>query len=58
MAGLLVLGAIPSGLAGTAHTANGLYFVRFFIGILGGTFVTCQAWTTAFFDKNVVGRGN
>ena len=58
MAGLLVLGAIPSGLAGTAHTANGLYFVRFFIGILGGTFVTCQTWTTAFFDKNVVGTGN
>ncbi|KAL4065998.1 major facilitator superfamily domain-containing protein [Scleroderma citrinum] len=58
MAGLLVLGAIPSGLAGTAHTAKGLYFVRFFIGILGGTFVTCQAWTTAFFDKNVVGTAN
>ncbi|KAL4079388.1 major facilitator superfamily domain-containing protein [Scleroderma citrinum] len=58
MAGLLVLGAIPSGLAGTAHSANGLYFVRFFIGILGGTFVTCQAWTTAFFDKNVVGTAN
>ena len=58
MAGLLVLGAIPSGLAGTAHTANGLYVIRFFIGILGGTFVTCQTWTTAFFDKNVVGTGN
>lgn len=58
MAVLLVLGAIPSGLAGTAHTANGLYFIRFFIGILGGTFVTCQAWTTAFFDKNVVGTAN
>lgn len=58
MAGLLILGAIPSGLAGTAHTALGLYLVRFFIGILGGTFVTCQAWTTAFFDKNVVGTGN
>ena len=58
MAGLLVLGAIPSGLAGTVQTVNGLYLIRFFIGILGGTFVTCQAWTTAFFDKNVVGRGN
>ena len=58
MAGLLVLGAIPSGLAGTARTATGLYLVRFFIGILGGTFVACQAWTTAFFDKNVVGPGN
>ncbi|KAI5984371.1 major facilitator superfamily domain-containing protein [Pisolithus marmoratus] len=58
MAGLLICGAIPSGLAGTAHTANGLYIVRFFIGILGGTFVACQAWTTAFFDKNVVGTAN
>ncbi|KAI6106918.1 major facilitator superfamily domain-containing protein, partial [Pisolithus croceorrhizus] len=58
MAGLLICGAIPSGLAGTAHTATGLYTVRFFIGILGGTFVACQAWTTAFFDKNVVGTAN
>jgi len=58
MAGLLVLGAIPSGLAGTAHSAIGLYMIRFFIGILGGTFVTCQAWTTVFFDKKVVGTAN
>ncbi|KAH7886819.1 major facilitator superfamily domain-containing protein [Phlebopus sp. FC_14] len=58
MAGLLILGAIPSGLAGTVSTATGLYVVRFFIGILGGTFVTCQAWTTAFFDTNVVGTAN
>ena len=58
MAGLLVLGAIPSGLAGTAHTVEGLHLIRFFIGMLGAIFVTCQAWTTAFFDKNVVGRGN
>jgi len=58
MAWLLVLGAIPSALAGVIHTADGLYFVRFFIGILGGTFVTCQTWTTAFFDKNVVGTAN
>ncbi|KAH7912719.1 major facilitator superfamily domain-containing protein [Hygrophoropsis aurantiaca] len=58
MAGLLVLGAIPSGLAGTISTVNGLYIIRFFIGILGGTFVTCQAWTTIFFDKNVVGQAN
>ncbi|KAG0698595.1 major facilitator superfamily domain-containing protein [Suillus ampliporus] len=58
MAGLLIIGAIPSGLAGTVSTANGLYIIRFFIGILGGTFVSCQAWNTAFFDKNVVGRAN
>ncbi|KAF9007402.1 nitrate transporter [Cyathus striatus] len=58
MAGLLVLGAIPSGLAGTAHNASTLYALRFFIGILGGTFVPCQAWTSAFFDKNCVGTAN
>ncbi|KZT23031.1 nitrate transporter [Neolentinus lepideus HHB14362 ss-1] len=58
MAAMLVVGAIPSGLAGTISTASGLYAVRFFIGILGGTFVTCKAWTTVFFDKNVVGRAN
>lgn len=32
MAAILVLGAIPSGLAGTVTTVHGLYAVRFFIG--------------------------
>lgn len=58
MAGLLLIGAIPSGLAGTAHSAGTLYVLRFFIGILGGTFVPCQAWTSAFYDKNCVGAAN
>jgi NNP family nitrate/nitrite transporter-like MFS transporter len=58
MACLLILGAIPSGLAGTAHNAETLYVLRFFIGILGATFVPCQAWTSAFFDKNCVGFAN
>ncbi|KAI0804812.1 major facilitator superfamily domain-containing protein [Irpex lacteus] len=58
MAGILLVGAIPSGLAGTVSSAQGLYIIRFFIGILGATFVPCQAWTTAFFDTNVVGRAN
>ncbi|TFK34311.1 nitrate transporter [Crucibulum laeve] len=58
MACILIIGAIPSGLAGTAHNAQTLYILRFFIGILGGTFVPCQAWTSAFFDKNCVGTAN
>ncbi|KAI0035447.1 nitrate transporter [Vararia minispora EC-137] len=58
MAALLVLGAIPSGLAGLVSSAEGLSAVRFFIGILGATFVPCQAWTTTFFDKKVVGQAN
>ncbi|KAJ7474317.1 hypothetical protein FB451DRAFT_1398298 [Mycena latifolia] len=56
MAGLLVLGAIPSGLAGTAHSAQSIYVLKFFIGILGGTFVPCQASTACFVDKNIAGR--
>lgn len=32
MAGLLLVGAIPSGLAGTASSYSGLCAVRFFIG--------------------------
>ncbi|KAF5354720.1 hypothetical protein D9756_005270 [Leucocoprinus leucothites] len=58
MAGVLILGAIPSGLAGTARSAESLYTLRFFIGILGATFVPCQAWTSAFFDKSCVGSAN
>ena len=37
---------------------GGLETVRFFISILGGTFVPTQAWTTTFFDKTVVGTAN
>jgi len=32
MAAVLLLGSIPSGLAGTVHSAQGLYIIRFFIG--------------------------
>ncbi|KAF2204291.1 high affinity nitrate transporter NrtB [Delitschia confertaspora ATCC 74209] len=56
--GCLLLGAIPTALAGTIHNAAGLYSIRFFVGILGSTFVPCQVWTTGFFDRNVVGTAN
>ena len=55
---ILVAGAIPTALAGTINNATGLLIIRIFIGILGGTFVPCQVWTTGFFDKNVVGTAN
>lgn len=57
-AGCLVLGAIPTFLAGTIKNAAGLYVIRFFIGILGGSFVPCQVWTTGFYDKKIVGTAN
>lgn len=57
-AACLLIGAIPTFLAGTISSAAGLYTIRFFIGILGGSFVPCQVWTTGFYDKNIVGTAN
>ena len=57
-AGILLIGAIPTALAGTVSTPAGLITVRFFVGILGGSFIPCQVWTTGFFDKNIVGTAN
>ncbi|KAG9673191.1 nitrite transporter, partial [Aureobasidium melanogenum] len=57
-AGCLLVGAIPTFLAGTISSAAGLYVIRFFIGILGGSFVPCQVWTTGFYDKNIIGTAN
>ena len=54
----ILAGAIPTALVGTVQSARGLIAVRFFIGILGGSFVPCQVWTTGFFDKNIVGTAN
>ncbi|KAJ5752886.1 hypothetical protein N7520_009803 [Penicillium odoratum] len=56
--GLLLAGAIPTAMAGLVTTPNGLIALRFFIGILGGTFVPCQVWCTGFFDKTIVGTAN
>ncbi|KAL9604614.1 MAG: hypothetical protein Q9219_000334 [cf. Caloplaca sp. 3 TL-2023] len=57
-AGCLFAGAIPTVLAGAVYNAKGLLALRFFVGILGGSFVPCQVWSTGFFDKNVVGTAN
>jgi len=58
MVALLSAGAIPVALAGTITNAAGLCILRFFIGIIGGCFVPTVVWTTAFFDKNIVGTAN
>lgn len=57
-ASLLLVGCLPIGLAPLVKNATGLYVSRFFIGVLGATFVPCQVWCTGFFDKNVVGTAN
>ncbi|KAF0539740.1 nitrate transporter [Gigaspora margarita] len=58
MATLLLAGAIPTALASLIHNADGLYASRFFIGVLGATFVPCQFYTTQMYEKNVVGSAN
>ncbi|KAJ9659792.1 hypothetical protein H2201_007228 [Coniosporium apollinis] len=57
-AGCLLAGCVPTFLAGAVYNAHGLLALRFFVGILGGSFVPCQVWTTGFFDKHVVGSAN
>lgn len=57
-AGVLLAGAVPTAMAGLVTDATGLIVLRFFIGILGASFVPCQVWSTGFFDKNVVGTAN
>ncbi|KAK3936470.1 nitrate transporter [Diplogelasinospora grovesii] len=55
---ILLLGSIPVGLAPLIKDASGLYVIRFFLGLLGATFVPCLVWCTGWFDKNVVGTAN
>ncbi|KAK4057708.1 hypothetical protein OIO90_001356 [Microbotryomycetes sp. JL221] len=52
---ILWASALPCGLAGTISGPVGLYFIRFFMGIAGGSFVPAQVWVTAHFDKRVLG---
>lgn len=55
---ILLAGAIPTALAGLVQNVAGLIAIRFFVGVLGGSFVPCQVWSTGFFDKNIVGTSN
>ncbi|KAF9904645.1 High-affinity nitrate transporter 2.1 [Linnemannia zychae] len=58
MACLLIAGAVTIGLAGLVSDANGLIVIRFFIGIVGATFVPCQYWASRMFSSNIVGTAN
>jgi len=55
---LLCTASIPAALTGLVHTARGLNVLRLFIGFAGGTFVSCQYWTSRMFTKEVVGTAN
>ncbi|ETI35412.1 hypothetical protein F441_18121 [Phytophthora nicotianae CJ01A1] len=57
-AALLVIGAIPVASAVLAFDYVGFMFVRFFIGLVGCTFVSTTYWTSTMFSKEVVGSAN
>jgi Major Facilitator Superfamily len=59
MAATLVAAAIPTMLAGVlVNTPASLYLVRFFIGMAGSAFVTCQYWTSCMFTVEIAGTAN
>ena len=58
MSGLLIVGSIPLAFAGLITSGTGLIIVRLCIGILGGTFIPCQFWTSAMFNVKIVGTAN
>ncbi|KAE9404101.1 MFS general substrate transporter [Gymnopus androsaceus JB14] len=49
MAGILIAGTIPTGLAAIVNNVAGFY---------GGSFVPCEAWTSLFFHSSIVGMAN
>lgn len=58
MAALLVVGSIPIFCVGLVNSWQGLVALRAAIGILGGSFVMSQAWTTNMFKKRCIGSAN
>ncbi|KAE9103122.1 hypothetical protein PF010_g13854 [Phytophthora fragariae] len=55
---LLVIGAIPVASAALVTTYTGLMLARFFIGLVGCSFVSTAYWTSSMFSKEVVGSAN
>ena len=59
MACTLVTAAVPTALAGwLLQSTISLYLLRFFIGIAGSSFVTCQYWTLSMFTHEIAGTAN
>jgi len=55
---LLIMGAIPTAFGGLVNSAVGVAVIRFFIGVMGATFVCTQFWTSQIFAKEFVGTAN
>nr|QFR37177.1 MFS transporter [Cyberlindnera americana] len=55
---VLLLGSVPTAFVPLVYNVRDLHAIRFFIGLLGSSFIPCQVWTTTFFDKSIVGSAN
>lgn len=55
---LLIFGAIPVASAALVFNGTGLVLVRFFIGLIGCSFVVSAYWTSAMFSTDVIGSAN
>lgn len=55
---ILCLASIPTACTGLVNSIEGLYVLRLFIGMAGGTFVMCQYWSSKMFTPEVVGTAN
>jgi MFS transporter, NNP family, nitrate/nitrite transporter len=58
MATVLILGSIPTAMVGLVQSARGLIMVRFFIGIVGSSFVMSQFWPSRMFSRELAGTAN
>ncbi|RLN52039.1 hypothetical protein BBJ28_00018887 [Nothophytophthora sp. Chile5] len=55
---LLIVGAIPVASAALVTNYTGLMLARFFIGLVGCSFIATTYWTSTMFSKEVVGSAN
>ena len=55
---LLIMGCIPTYFGGLVNSAEDVAIVRFFIGVIGATFVCTQFWSSQIFAKEFVGTAN
>ncbi|CAM9598190.1 unnamed protein product, partial [Ascophyllum nodosum] len=55
---LLIMGSIPTAFSGLVQSAVDVAVIRFFIGVMGATFVCTQFWSSQIFVKEFVGTAN
>eukprot|EP00752_Nemacystus_decipiens_P012572 g11133.t1 len=55
---LLIMGCIPTAFSGLVNSAVDVAVIRFFIGVMGATFVCTQFWSSQIFAKEFVGTAN